>query len=278
MYLRPRRRAYDLDAALTCRSVYCYNPVPVRSHPRPSTNYVHPTIRYEIKYRIPAETAEEMAHHIGRYMTADEHGEGGSACYPVHSLYLDSPGFRLYRETVEGAFSRYKLRARCYSFEPVRTFFLEVKSRRGEAMTKSRALADIETTRAALAGVGEPGSDKALGTFFARRDDLRARPTCWITYDRAAYVGGERSLVRITFDSRVRTALPTPDLMEPSTWYDLPEVKRLVVLEIKYTGSYPAWVAETVRRFHLTRSSMSKYKQGVNELIARDLIPSMRAA
>lgn len=239
---------------------------------------MHPTVRYEIKYRIPPQTAEEIAHHIGRYMTADEYGEGGSACYPVHSLYLDSPGFRLYRDTVEGAFSRYKLRARCYNFQPARSFFLEVKSRRGEAMTKSRALADIEATGAALAGVGDPGSDKALGAFFARRDDLRARPTAWITYDRAAYVGGERSLVRITFDSRVRTALPTPDLGEPPTWYDLPEVVGLVVLEIKYTGSYPAWVAETVRRFNLTRSSMSKYKQGVDALIARNLIPSMRAA
>lgn len=239
---------------------------------------MHPTVRYEIKYRIPPQTAEEMAHHIGRYMTADEHGEGGSACYPVHSLYLDSPGFRLYRDTVEGAFSRYKLRARCYNFAAERSFFLEVKSRRGEAMTKSRALADIESTRSALLGVGDPDGNKALGTFLARRDDLRARPTTWITYDRAAYVGGERSLVRITFDSRVRAALPTPDLGEPPTWYDLPEVVGLVVLEIKYTGSYPAWVAETVRRFNLTRSSMSKYKQGVDELIARNLIPAMRAA
>lgn len=239
---------------------------------------MHPTVRYEIKYRIPPQIAEEMAHHIRRYMTADEHGEGGSACYPVHSLYLDSPGFRLYRDTVEGAFSRYKLRVRCYNFEPQRSFFLEVKSRRGEAMTKSRALADIGTTAAAIAGVGDPDGNKALGTFFARRDELRARPTAWITYDRAAYVGGERSLVRITFDSRVKAALPTADLGQPATWYDLPEVVGLVVLEIKYTGSYPAWVAETVRRFNLTRSSMSKYKQGVDTLIGRNLIPSMRAA
>lgn len=145
-------------------------------------------------------------------------------------------------------------------------------------MTKTRALADIEATKGILAGVGDPGADRTLGAFFSRRDDLRARPAAWITYDRAAYVGGERSLVRITFDSAIRTALPTADLAEPRTWYALPEVVGLVVLEIKYTGSYPAWVAETVRRFNLTRSSMSKYKQGVDALIERDLIPSMRAA
>lgn len=238
---------------------------------------MHPTVRFEIKYRIPPYKAEEIAHHLGRYMTADEYGEGGSARYPVHSLYLDSPHFRLYRDTAEGAFARFKLRARCYNFQPVRSFFLEIKSRRGEAMAKSRASATLEETRALIEGGGTFRTEPAMLAFLKSRDDLRARPANWITYDRAAYVGGERSLVRVTLDSNVRAALPTADLSEPARWYSLPEVKDLVVLEVKYTGSYPAWVAETVRRFNLIRSSMSKYRQGVDALIAENLIPAMRA-
>ncbi len=239
---------------------------------------MHPTVRFEIKYRIPPGLAEEISRHLGRYMSADENGEGGSASYPVHSLYLDSPNFRLFRDTEEGAFSRFKLRARCYNFQPVRSFFLEVKARRGEAMTKSRAGATIDETRDLLAGGGTDRTDDAMRNFLTSRDNLRARPAVWITYDRAAYVGGERSLVRITFDSAIRVGLPTADLAEPERWYGLPEVKGLVVLEIKYTGSYPAWVAETVRRFNLTRSSMSKYRQGVDVLISRNLLPTMHAA
>ena len=68
------------------------------------------------------------------------------------------------------------------------------------------------------------------------------------------------------FDDRIHAAPPTDDLSEPPQWYPLPEVKGLVVLELKYTGSYPGWVADLVRRFNLQRNSMSKYKQGVDVL------------
>ncbi len=239
---------------------------------------MRPSVRFEIKYRVPPGVAEDLAAHLARYMQPDEHGEGGGASYPVHSLYLDAPSFSIYRETAEDAYSRYKLRARCYDFAPGRKFFLEVKSRSGEAMTKTRAAASFEETRQILSGAGSDRSDPALAAFMAARDGRRARPVAWITYDRAAYVGGERSLVRITFDSEVKAALPTPDLSEPARWYVLPEVVGLVVVEVKYTGSYPAWVAETVRRFGIHRSSMSKYRQGIDALIAADLLPALRAA
>jgi hypothetical protein len=98
--------------------------------------------RYEVKYRIPPEQAEEVRNWIARYMDPDANGEGGSARYPVHSLYLDSADWRIYRETINGNFSRFKLRARTYQFTSNAPVFLEVKSRDGEAMRKSRAEVD----------------------------------------------------------------------------------------------------------------------------------------
>ena len=242
---------------------------------------MRPTVRYEIKYRISPQIAEDVMHYISRYMTADEHGEGGSADYPVHSLYLDSPDFSTYWDTQKKAYSRFKIRARCYNFEPQRSFFLEIKSRSGEAMTKTRALATVTETKDVLGGF-QPDRpleqyDSGLHAFLKARDDRRARSTCWITYQRSAFVGGERGLVRVTFDTNIRAGLATVDLSEPQLWYDLPEVRGLTVLEVKYTGSYPAWVAEAVRRCNLNRSSMSKYRQGIEALAARNLIPALRA-
>ena len=52
-------------------------------------------------------------------------------------------------------------------------------------------------------------------------------------------------------------------MTEPPQWYPLPIVKDIVVLEVKYSGSYPKWVADTIRRFDLERKSMSKYRYGV---------------
>lgn len=242
---------------------------------------MRPAVRYEIKYRLTPQVADDVLQHISRYMTADEHGEGGSADYPVHSLYLDSPDFSTYWDTKKKAYSRFKIRARCYNFEPERSFFLEIKSRSGEAMTKTRALATVTETRDVLGGLlpARPLEkyDSNMHAFLKVRDARRAQSTCWVTYQRTAYVGGERGLVRITFDNHIRAGLPTADLSEPERWYDLPEVRGLSVLEVKYTGSYPAWVAEVVRRCNLNRSSMSKYRQGIEALTAHNLIPALGA-
>jgi hypothetical protein len=225
---------------------------------------VRKATRYEIKYRVAPERAAEVRAWISRYMEPDAFGEGGSSRYPVHSLYLDSPDWRIYRETRNGNFSRFKLRARTYAFTDQAPVFLEVKARAGEAMAKSRSEVARADAIAVLEGTHVPNrSSEALENFRTHMDRYRAVPRVWVTYDRSAWVGGERGLVRITFDGEIRCAPATERLTEPPRWYPLPEVKNLVVLEVKYTGSYPGWVADTVRRFDLERRAMSKYRHAV---------------
>ncbi len=225
--------------------------------------------RYEIKYRISPERAAEVRAWISRYMEPDAFGEGGSARYAVHSLYLDSPDWRIFRETRNGNFARFKLRARTYAFTERAPVFLEVKARAGEAMTKSRADVSRADAIAVLEGTFVPTrSSEALENFRTHMDRYRAVPRVWVTYDRSAWVGGDRGLVRITFDAEIRCAPATERLMEPPRWYPLPEVANLVVLEVKYSGSYPAWVADTVRRFDLERRAMSKYRHAVEVVTA----------
>lgn len=241
--------------------------------------------RYEIKYRIAPEKAEQVREWISRYMEPDAHGEGGSARYPVHSLYLDNPDWRIYRETRNGNFSRFKLRARTYAFTPTAPVFLEVKARDGEAMRKSRGEVDrAEAVRILDGGTPRNRGGSAIENFRSHMDRYRAYPRAWVTYERFAYVGGDRGLVRITFDSAIACAPPTRGLAEPERWYPIDEVKGIVVLELKYNGSYPAWVADTVRRFDLERRSMSKYRhavevlQGMDENRARESVTDSRMA
>lgn len=223
--------------------------------------------RYEVKYRISLERAEEVRHWIARYMEPDAFGEGGSARYDVHSMYLDSADWRIYRETRNGNFSRFKLRARKYTFDGHPNVFLEVKSRDGEAMRKTRAeVSHDDACRVLYGGVARNATGTGLDNFRNHMDRYRAYPRAWVTYKRFAYVGGDRGLVRITFDSDIACAPPTPDLTAPPVWYPLEIVKGIVVLELKYSGSYPAWAADTVRRFDLERRSMSKYRYAVETL------------
>lgn len=224
--------------------------------------------RYEVKYRIAPERAEQVREWISRYMEPDANGEGGSAKYHVHSLYLDSADWRIYRETRNGNFSRFKLRARTYAFDDRTPVFLEVKSRDGEAMQKSRAQVDRAEAVRILEGQVPTGNLKghAIENFRNHMDRYRAYPRAWVTYERFAYVGGDRGLVRITFDSAISCAPPTSGMTEPPRWYTIDEVAGIVVLELKYSGSYPAWAADTVRRFDLERRSMSKYRHAVEVL------------
>ena len=225
---------------------------------------MRPSTRYEIKYRITPQRADAVRAWIARNMEPDAFGEGGSSQYHVHSLYLDDADWRIYKETRNGNRQRFKLRARIYDFEGVSPAFLEVKARNGEAMTKSRAVVTRADACAVLAGrVPDCPPSAALDNFRNHMDRYRATPRAWVTYRRSAWVGGDRGLVRITFDDHIQCAPPTVDLAAPAKWYELPEVRGLVVLELKYTGSYPAWVAETVRTFDLERKSMSKYRHAV---------------
>lgn len=206
------------------------------------------------------------------HLSPDEYGEGGTASYNVHSLYLDSAQWGLYKDTKSGLFERYKARARCYQFTEDADVFLEIKHRAGEAMWKTRARLPRAAARRILSGgaAGDAPTTPALENFRMLMDRRALHPACWITYRRHAYVGTGRELVRVTFDSRIKSALPTADLSEPPVWHALPEVAHLEVLEVKYTGSYPSWVADMIRRFHLSRWSMSKYKQGVEVLFGGD--------
>lgn len=229
---------------------------------------MRPTTRYEVKYRIQPELAEQVRAWISRYMEPDANGEGGSAKYHVHSLYLDSADWRIYRETRNGNFSRFKLRARTYAFTREAPVFLEVKSRDGEAMQKSRAQVDRDEAVRILDGGVPRGQLKghAFENFRNHMDRYRAYPRAWVTYERFAYVGGDRGLVRITFDSAIACAPPTQNLAAPERWYLLDEVKDIVILELKYNGSYPSWAADIIRRFDLERRSMSKYRYSVEQL------------
>jgi hypothetical protein len=211
-------------------------------------------------------------------MEPDAFGEGGSARYSVHSLYLDSADWRIYRETRNGNFSRFKLRARTYKFDDTTPVFLEVKARDGEAMQKTRAVVDRPEAISILEGrIPTSAKGFALENFRNHVDRYLAFPRVWVTYDRSAYVGGDRGLVRITFDSDVCAAPPTTGLREPREWYPLPIVKNVVVLEVKYSGSYPKWVADTIRRFDLERKSMSKYRYGVELVRGMEMTRSERA-
>ncbi|MSQ01653.1 MAG: polyphosphate polymerase domain-containing protein [Myxococcales bacterium] len=233
------------------------------------TTDVQRKYRFEIKYRLDVDRAAALRRWVQGtdHLAPDAFGEGGSAAYNVHSLYLDSADWVVYRETRAGLQQRYKVRARCYNWTSPRKVFLEVKHRANESMWKTRA--EVGLADAVRVVNGEPPSastpsTEALENFRGLVDRRHLYPRCWVSYRRHAYVGGVRDLVRVTFDSRIVAAPATVDLCEPPRWYPVPESAGIEILELKYSGSYPSWVAEMVRRFDLERKAFSKFRYGID--------------
>ena len=84
--------------------------------------------RFEFKFLITARQRDEAIHHFNGALRPDTNG--GSGCYPIVSLYYDTPDRRCYWEAWRGMPSRRKLRVRVYGttdggIPP--TAFVEVK-------------------------------------------------------------------------------------------------------------------------------------------------------
>ena len=63
--------------------------------------------RYEYKYIIREDVALALRDFVSSYLDLDPFGATQpNFSYPVHSLYLDSPGLRLYHTTINGVKNR----------------------------------------------------------------------------------------------------------------------------------------------------------------------------
>src|SRR4051812_3391727 len=72
---------------------------------------------YEIKFLLDAERADRVEDWARRNLAFDPYGdpEHGNA-YPIHTLYLDTPGRDMFRRTP--GHKRHKFRVRRYGAEP----------------------------------------------------------------------------------------------------------------------------------------------------------------
>jgi hypothetical protein len=252
-------------------------PIQPGAEPKPSEPAVKPkadtmmACRYELKYRIPETTARAIAAYIkpfipqDRYAQLRPHGE-----YPITSLYLDSDHLTLAKETLEGKKNRFKLRVRGYSDKPDTPVFFEIKRRIERVILKSRARAMHHHVPMILAGQELPPQKfktdmKALNQFQLYVKYVQARPMILVRYMREAYEGDGECRVRITFDRQLSYCVSEEPRVRLGGAGWMPVLMNFVILEIKFTARYPAWLSELVRSFDLTVSAMSKYCSTVQQ-------------
>ncbi len=234
--------------------------------------YVDRTLasRQEIKYLIRESEALAVVNFIKPFTKMDPYSQKQSdGSYSIVSNYFDSPDYRLCRESLNGKMSRFKLRIRSYSDNPGSPCFVEIKRRLNTIIVKSRSRVNPDSIQWLLANECSSDcacyEDDAFRQFMLYKNSLNARGMVKIRYMRQAFEGLHDDRVRITFDRKLccNVSYPKDVKLNGSGWQRFPI--NYVVLEIKFTGPYPAWLSRMIQHFGFRSQSVSKYTSSVQQ-------------
>lgn len=236
--------------------------------------------RFELKYVIDGRTARGVRDFIRGHMVHDPFAKPELAyAYPIYSVYLDSPSLDLFNATVCGHKNRFKLRARYYNDKPTSPVFLEIKRRVNDIILKDRApvkraalprlLTGAAPCREDLHDPADPEAFGALQQFCHLQHAAHATGRTVVAYTREAWNAPDNDDVRLTFDRKIAGAwfdpsLPPADALRiDRPWVYPPTEGDGVVLELKFNGRYPNWMAHLVAAFGLNRVCKAKYVECV---------------
>ena len=230
--------------------------------------------RHEIKYRIYESQAAAVEEFIRPYLQLDRYSKlRRDRQYPIVSLYLDSNNLLLCKQTLRGHKNRFKLRIRSYTDEPGYPRFFEIKRRMNTIIIKNRARVRDEDVVTLLSGGSLPPQDystdeKTLNQFQLYMNSICAKPMILIRYMRQAYEDTSHNRVRVTFDRHLCykvTRKPKVLLNGQGGWQYHPISREGVILEIKFTARYPAWLSRMIACLNLRQDSFSKYATSVTD-------------
>jgi len=229
--------------------------------------------RFELKYIVSEIKAAEIERYIRPFLEPDRYSKlqrGG--LYPIVSLYLDSPELRLCRETLTGQKNRFKLRIRSYTDEPEYPRFFEIKRRINRVIVKSRARVTDRDVPVLLAGKllppqGYTTDVAALNQFQLYVASIRAGPMVLIRYMRQAFENTSENRVRVTFDRELcYKVTDEPEVrLGGAGWQPNNITIGCSILEIKFTGTYPAWLTRLVEDLDLEVTPVSKYATSMEQ-------------
>ena len=225
--------------------------------------------RIEKKYLLSEKQFEALFHRIGSHLKADEFGRS-----TVMSLYLDTPDYRIIRNSIEAVDYKEKLRLRSYGTASADSkVFLELKKKFGGVVYKRRvAMTLTEAERYLRMGIKPFESQIMSEIDWAMKLYGRPKPAVMIACEREAWFDEEHPDLRLTFDRNIRYRENELRLSKGSAGIRLlPE--QTVLLEIKTAGAMPLWLALALDAEGILPSSFSKYGAAYTRILKENKRP-----
>ncbi len=225
--------------------------------------------RFEIKYLVPCREIPGLVAELDPYVYSDPNVDTEWG-YPIYSVYWDSPDRYFFWEKIEGLKFRRKLRFRRYGEDS--QVFLEIKQRDDRTLQKRRCRLPADRARELFEGLAtgrgslsEDEVDPVVAEAAVMCHRYRLKPAVAVRYRRRAFFAHFEPGLRITFDTRIqyRRAVGSAEV-EPFDVGKYVIDPRVSVMEVKFTGRVPLWLARTTSRHGLQMVRMSKYCSAVD--------------
>jgi SPX domain protein involved in polyphosphate accumulation len=231
-----------------------------------STNDINRFNRFELKYIVHRNLANEFIRSLDGYVYADpnSNNEGG---YPIYSLYCDSPGLAFFWEKIEGLKYRRKVRFRKYGNS--QDVFIEIKQRMDRTVQKRRVRWPADkVVQTFCSGNDFNGAEQNLdpvsSEVFFLWNYYGLEPRMAISYRRRAFFAVFESDLRITFDTRVQYDCRDLDIVRPFETGKYLIGPELVVVEVKFNERVPRWLCKLISKHELQFVRLSKYCTAVD--------------
>jgi len=226
--------------------------------------------RYELKYIISPATAFAISGRLTGRCHLDANGDDGY--YVNESLYFDSPRFDFFFHKLDGVKARKKVRIRRYGDRgPWEKVFVEIKSRRGPYIAKSRFSMNppslpllVNPLQQALRP--ENLTPVEVGVYhevLSLAELFQLRPVIFIHYTRRSFWAEGDERLRITFDQDLSYDTVSHNCFSPLENTHPILGADQIVMEIKANGSVPLWILELLQEYECTMVRLSKYCLGL---------------
>ena len=220
--------------------------------------------RYELKYLLTQAQKEKMLDAMTPHMALDKFGR-----VTIRNLYFDTNNYRLIRHSLEKPIYKEKLRIRSYGpTTPDDTVFVELKKKYNHIVYKRRISMTEEDALEWMCSKCQCHLDTQITAeidyFLNYYETLH--PVVFLSYEREAFYSKDLSDFRVTFDDTILCR--QNDLSLESEVYGtsiLPD--GMVLMEIKCSGGIPLWMAHTLSKEHIYKTSYSKYGTAYQTMI-----------
>ena len=215
--------------------------------------------RQELKYLLDIRDYVRVRSMLSAVLKPDENADSENI-YHIRSLYFDDAKNTDLFSKISGLQDRKKYRLRIYNSSTDLIRF-EKKVKENSGTYKRTVKISLEQAEAVIGrdfSVLRDSEDPLLREIFSYDSRHILRPSVITDYTREAFINDEGN-VRITFDSRLKTAAANTDLFDP----DLIMIPAIdpsqIILEVKYTGFLPEFISAVLSGTNAVYLAVSKF-------------------